>query len=118
MTHFVTGGPKNYAYKTERCDRHGYSSFCKVKGITLNFKNSLKIKYSTVVDMIKGSSIGDTVQVADMKICRDITNTTLVTRQETKDYRIVFDKRVIHNDIVTYPYGYKLQCTFFFFFFV
>ncbi|WAR15443.1 ZN641-like protein, partial [Mya arenaria] len=106
ITNFVTGGSKNNAYKTERCDKNGYELVCKVKGIMLNFKNSLKINYAMVVDMIRGASIGNSVQVADMKICRDIANTKLVTRQEIKDYRIVFDKRIIDKDYLTYPYGY------------
>ncbi|WAR12282.1 ZN777-like protein [Mya arenaria] len=106
ITNFVTGGPKNYAYKTESCDKNGYFSICKVKGITLNFKNTLKINYDMVVDMVRGSSASSSVQVQDMKICRDITQTNIITRQETKDYRIVFDKRVIHENYLTYPYGY------------
>lgn len=33
--------------------------------------------------------------MTDSKICRDITNTALLTRQKAKNYRVVFDKRVI-----------------------
>lgn len=106
ITHFVTGGPKNYAYKIKCGDKNGSTSFCKVKGITLNFKNSLLINYNTVFDMITGKSDSSVVPVVDMKICRDITNTTLTTRQEGKDYKMVFDKRVIDKDFITYPYGY------------
>jgi hypothetical protein len=38
---FVTGGPKNYAYKIARPDKDGNTTICKVRGITLNYKNSL-----------------------------------------------------------------------------
>lgn len=105
ITHFVTGGPKNYAYKTKKCDKDGNSSFCKVKGITMNSKNSLKINFDTVARLVKGNK-GSSVPNVDTKICRDLTNTTLLTRQETKDYRIVFDKRIICEGVFTYPYGY------------
>jgi hypothetical protein len=37
---FVTGGPKNYAYKIARPDKDGNATICKVRGITLNYKNS------------------------------------------------------------------------------
>ncbi|WAR17795.1 hypothetical protein MAR_032389 [Mya arenaria] len=61
----------------------------------------------TMVDMIRGSSQSPSaIQVQDMKICRDITQTSVITRQETKDYRLVFDKRVINENYHTYPYGY------------
>ena len=106
ITHFVTGGPKNYAYKIKCGDENGSTSFCKVKGITLNFKNSLQINYDTVFDMITGKSDSSVVKVVDMKICRDISNMALFTRQDGKEYKIVFDKRVIDKDFVTYPYGY------------
>jgi hypothetical protein len=36
---FVTGGPKNYAYKIVRPDKDGNTTICKVRGITLNYKN-------------------------------------------------------------------------------
>jgi hypothetical protein len=39
---FVTGGPKNYAYKIARPDKDGNTTICKVRGITLNYKNTLK----------------------------------------------------------------------------
>jgi hypothetical protein len=38
-----TGGPKNYAYKIARPDKDGNTTTCKVRGITLNYKNSLTV---------------------------------------------------------------------------
>ncbi|KAL5010933.1 hypothetical protein ScPMuIL_013238 [Solemya velum] len=52
ITNFVTGGPKNYAYKTKTTDENEYMSFCKVRGVTLNFKNSLEINYDIVANMV------------------------------------------------------------------
>ncbi|XP_052795197.1 uncharacterized protein LOC128228116 [Mya arenaria] len=81
ITNFVTGGPKKYAYKTQRCDKNGYKSVCKVKGITLNFKNSLKINYAMVVDMLRGSSIG----LGNGLNCRPPTNQSLYRLSEYTD---------------------------------
>jgi hypothetical protein len=36
---FVTGGPKNYAYQIAKPDKDGNTTICKVRGITLNYKN-------------------------------------------------------------------------------
>ena len=80
ITHFVTGGPKNYAYKLAHPNKKGQQSICKVRGITLNFKNSLAINYNTVADMITGKAAHNIIQIHDdMKICRDISKTKLIT---------------------------------------
>lgn len=42
ITHFVTGGLKNYAYRLATPNKTGQMSICKVRGITLNFKNSIQ----------------------------------------------------------------------------
>ena len=62
---FVTGGPKNYAYKIARPDKDGNTTICKVR---------------------------------DHK--------RLLTVHLDKDYRIVFDKRVVMQDYSTRPYGF------------
>jgi hypothetical protein len=33
-----------------------------------------------------------------------------VTKTESKDYKIVFDKRIITADLNTIPYGYWFHC--------
>ena len=107
ITHFVTGGPKNYAYKLSRPNKKGQQSICKVRGITLIYKNSLVVNYNTIADLVTGKATDMVIQVHnDTKICRDASKTKLLTMSETKDYRIVFDKRVIGNGYITYPYGY------------
>ncbi|KAJ8018898.1 putative DNA polymerase [Holothuria leucospilota] len=39
ITEFVSGGPKNYAYKVYSQDRQSSATVCKVRGITLNFSS-------------------------------------------------------------------------------
>lgn len=41
----------------------------------------------------------------DYKIARD-SNFEIVTRKENKDYKLVFDKRVLQKDLTSVPYGY------------
>ena len=107
ITHFVTGGPKNYAYKLSHPNKKGQQSICKVRGIPLNYKNSIAINYNTVADLVTGKATDSVIHVHDdMKICRDVSQTKLLTMRETKDYRVVFDKRVVGNGYMTYPYGY------------
>ncbi|XP_071944489.1 uncharacterized protein [Antedon mediterranea] len=44
---FVSGGPKNYAYKL-----NSGKTVCKVKGLTLNYTNSKLINFETVSNMV------------------------------------------------------------------
>lgn len=106
ITHFVTGGPKNYSYKFERYVDNSVHTVCKVRGITLNYKNALDINFNTVHEMVTGAE-NRTVAVKDEHmIARDKNNCRIITTEQNKDYKIVFDKRVISNQYQTYPYGF------------
>ncbi|WAR07908.1 hypothetical protein MAR_017866 [Mya arenaria] len=107
ITAFVTGGPKNYAYSLIKPTKNGHLSICKVRGITLNFKNSIDINFQTVKDMVTGKSDVEHITVVDEhKIVRNPSTGHVITKRENKDYKIVFDKRIIGEEYNTYPYGY------------
>ena len=72
--------------------------------ITLNYKNSLAINFDAIMDMVINNR-------DDVKTVRDDYNITrdhkrLLTEHQDKDYRIVFDKRVVMHDNSTRPYGF------------
>lgn len=101
---FVTGGPKNYAYTVQ--DRHGeMNTCCKVKGITLNYKNSLDINFDIIRNITSNGTSVVTVR-NDYKIARDSKMTEIITRKELKDYKLVFDKRILQRGLISVPYGY------------
>ena len=104
ITTFIGAGPKNYAYKLARPDKRGHSTKCVVKGITLNYKNSLDINFDTVKEMVTGEK-KDSVAILNNIICRDINSTNIVTKVERNEYKIVFDKRIIFENYTTAPYG-------------
>lgn len=106
ITHFVTGGPKNYAYQLKHSNKKGQTSICKVRGITLNFKNSIAINFGTVHHMVTNKTEGNPITVVDTnKIARSAEKCCVITKTESKNYKIVFDKRVIKDDFNTLPYG-------------
>ena len=106
ITKFVTGGPKNYAYTLSKPNKKGQTSVCKVRGITLNFKNALEINFNTLKEMITCRSAARAVKVIDEnKIVRNPDTCHIITKTESKDYKIVFDKRVITKEYCTLPYG-------------
>lgn len=106
ITQFVTGGPKNYAYNLLKPNKKGQTSICKVRGITLNFKNTLDINFDTLHSMVTSKGKSKLVKVIDEhKIARNPETCNIITKTETKDYKIVFNKRVITSNFNTLPYG-------------
>ena len=102
ITHFVSGGPKNYALKVQGVA--GESSIVKVRGITLNYNTSLQIGFDTVKEIIDFPST--TVVTTRQHIRRKARERQLVTREERKDYKLTFNKRLIQSNYTTKPYGY------------
>jgi hypothetical protein len=101
---FVTGGLKKYAYKIAKPDKDGNTTICKVRGITLNYKNSLTINFGKIKDMVINNRDDVKTVKDDFKITRD--HKRLLTVHQDKDYRIVFDKGAIMQDYSTRPYEF------------
>jgi len=78
---------------------------CKVRGITLNFKNYLDINYKTVKAMVTGEFEKCVTVANEHKIVKNPSTGHILTKRETMNYRIVFDKRVITADYHTVLYG-------------
>ena len=101
---FVTGGPKNYAYRLKTPSKDGVSTCCKIRGITLNYKNFCEINFETILQMVTANKKEKITIVDDYKIARDKKTMNLITKSEEKDYKIVFDKRVLRG-YTSVPYG-------------
>ena len=107
VIHFVTGGPRNYAYTLMKPNNKGQTSICKVRDITLNFKNALDIKFATLKGLVTGASSRESVKVTDsFKIIRNTDTCYTINKKEQKYYKTVFDKRVLTNDYVSTLYGF------------
>ena len=64
---FVSGGPKNYAYKVMKPDG-STKTVCKVKGITLNYTTSQIVNFETIWDMVLNGTQRDVVVHTAKKI--------------------------------------------------
>ncbi len=105
ITTFVSGGPKNYAYHTAEG-----KSETKVRGTTLNHTTIQKINPHVIRALVYLHTECDTEAKVTVnipfKITRDKKEKNIVTKKMTKDYRIVYDKRVIVENYGTLPYGF------------
>lgn len=99
ITTFVSGGAKNYAYELENG-----TSVCKIRGFTLNHRNSLTLNMETMKKLVTTSEDATPYIENPFKIIRK--NGSLYTTSESKAYQIVYDKRVLCADFTTFPFGY------------
>ncbi|XP_078531047.1 uncharacterized protein LOC144817954 [Lissotriton helveticus] len=104
---YTSAGPKTYSYKTNT------NKVCmKVKGITLNVSNTLKINFDSLKDLVhEYSAAADhendkTIVVNQPCIVRSKKKWEITTQPLHKTLRVVFDKRVLTTDYKTLPYGY------------
>ena len=102
IVEFVSGGPKNYAYKTNE-----NNETCKVRGFTLNYKNSQLINFHSVKDIVADPQSSSNITVTNSsKICRDKRKRKLYNREEQKSYQMVYTKRRKVDHFDTEPYGF------------
>jgi hypothetical protein len=99
ITKFLTTGPKSYHYVTNKG-----KECIKVKGFTLHHSNAKKIT-GAVMEQLIDREIANVVTV-DTNILRDTATKNLVNMVQTKKFSFSFDKRIIHEDFDTTPYGY------------
>ncbi|KAK3733444.1 hypothetical protein QZH41_018627 [Actinostola sp. cb2023] len=96
---FVSTGPKNYAYVTDQGDKE-----VKCKGIPLNVMSSAVINFKSMLRLVEGME-EKYVVTEPHRIQRDAKRRQLKTVEMSKDFRVVYDKRV-RRGVETVPYGY------------
>ena len=101
ITEYVSGGPKNYAYRTV-----DGTEVCKVRGFTLNYTNSQLVNFGAVKDLVVNKAIKSITLTNPTKISRHSRKRKLINKREDKEYKIVYTKRVVRPNLWTYPYGY------------
>ena len=105
---FVSGGAKNYAYRTL-----GDVYECKVRGMIKNVRTQQVLNFSAMKTLIF-KELGEPlprpreipVSVPNHFV-RNSTKKTVHLEDRMKKYRLVFDKRVVDPETqMSYPYGY------------
>ena len=108
IVEFISGGPKNYGYQTKL----GLVE-CKVRGFRLNSEGKTQLNYNVmkanVIDELQKPLLKprETTVYNTHHIVRDPQTYQLYTFPQRKDYKLVYDKRVLDPyTFLTYPYGY------------
>ena len=107
ITVFASGGPKNYCYKT-----NGDKTVIKVRGITLDCTARQKVNFvqkllCAMVFLHAECGVTGKVTVdIPFRISRNTKTKEIQSKRMKKDYKIVYNKRVITQNYETLPYGY------------
>ena len=92
---FVSGGPKNYAYRIVGPVTDNRETVCKVRGITLNYSASQTVNFDVIkVLVLRGDDI-ETVSVhteRNIKRKRAAGRINIVTQPEDKIYSLILEE--------------------------
>ena len=105
ITTFLSGGPKNYGYITNTGE-----AILKIRGISLTYDATLTLNIATMRELVEYYVDYDEQKKVTItipyKITRDKKEKNIVTKRTKKDYRVVYNKRVVNENYETVPYGY------------
>ena len=106
---FITGGPKNYSYKTQEGKTE-----CKIRSFTLDEQgkalfNFQSIKNNILAEIYDPKEERMTIDVpVSVNFERNRTTKKIRLQPKAKKYGLVFDKRVIKTeDCTSRPYDYE-----------
>jgi hypothetical protein len=105
---FVSGWPKNYAYRTINSTTGEHDTVCKVRSITLNYSASRLVNFGIMRDILGGTESDRVTVHIEHKIKRKRAGgrMDIITEPEDKMYRIWFFKRRRLADNSSVPFGY------------
>jgi len=106
---FVSGGPKNYAYKVVVPNKKEPTFVTKVRGITLSNTTSKRVNFKSLRRMVKQYvQLGkkEEINIVSTRIDRKNRTNKIVTRPAVKRFRVVYDKRIVKRNFTTVPYGW------------
>ena len=112
IVEFVSGGPKNYAYRIidTKDNVKQWKTLCKVRGITLNYTASQLVSFNVIRDKILHHESDRVVIVHTenkIKLKKKLgAAVSIITEPEDKRYRISFIKIRDLNGNNYVPFGY------------
>ena len=88
ITKFLSGGPKFYSYQVKSAD-NSIKTVCKVKGIRLNFRNSEKVNFESIENLVEHSLDELNILSNDYDATNYKINLQFRARRRTKEYEAI-----------------------------
>lgn len=106
ISEFVAGASKNYAYKVCDATKQHLETVMKVKGISLNYRNSEVVNFETLKRMILTDPTP--VYTHDPHKIQKTKEFGIISKPQSKIYRAQnLKRRLLPNSHQTVPWGYK-----------
>ena len=102
---FVSGGPTNYAFSVFCPSAGKHATKCKVKGIILYYDNSKVVNFTVLRNMILEDA--PPVHVNYPKKIKQKQVGVVVSERQTKEYKVLIQKRRLMDDFDSVPHGYE-----------
>ncbi len=93
---FVSAGPKNYSHRNNALQS---------QRIFTQLQSFKKIDFDRIQQIVCHMR-EERINITQSTIVRDKTEWSLKTKSTDKVYRMVYDKRIIREDLSTIPYGF------------
>jgi len=118
---FVSAGPKNYAFNVVSATGQPLGGACKVRGISINARNSVLVNIDLMKQMVLqyGGGVDEEEEEDNIKEQRQIVledprivrtkNHNVITKVQKKTWRVVYDKRMLFSDLTMLPWGYRYK---------
>jgi hypothetical protein len=109
ISHFVSGGPKNYCIVIQNPTTSEQHYKCRVKGICLNFEAEKHVNFSSIRELVRNrveNKEEETEIYVPQLLFRTNQHGEVSTANIQKKYRVVYDKRRLLPDYTTIPFGY------------
>lgn len=100
ITEFVSTGPKSYSFRD-----NGGRVKCKFKGVTKTLYNINLVNFKSMLECVEGGVVHRVVGAKNLVFEKDRFG-RLKTNYVPKVFRMVYDKRWIGDDYITFPFGY------------
>ena len=101
IVEFASTGPKSYAFRTKKG-----RNICKVKGCTLNYRNSGRLNFDALKNFVLNGQKEQIITTYPNTIVRSKDRRTITSGYTEKTFRHTYSKRVIQDDLDTLPYGF------------
>jgi hypothetical protein len=106
---YVSIGPKCYAYSVANTENNEQKITCKTKGISINYTTQNDVNFDSMkkfIDDIINDNRQTSIDVAQshIKVTKDYNVETVYN---TKNFKLVYNKRKLLRDYYTLPFGYK-----------